>query len=497
MNGEREHLPSTQHPAPSPPLLDLRGIHKTFGPVRAVRGVDFGLTPGEVHALVGENGAGKTTLMHVAYGMIAPDAGSILVNGQLVTLNSPRDARAQRIGMVHQHFTSIGGLTVAENIALGVGKRRFGVGDPMAGGAYEQLKAGLPQRGLARDLTAGQRQRLEILKALATGAAILLLDEPTAVLAPPEVEELYALLRAFTGAGGAVALITHKLQEVLAASDRVTVLRQGEVALSGPTRHQTDRTLAEAMIGDAGVEIERFASLSVTARPPFSVTARQPSRVRARIGTVELEAGELVGVAAVEGNGQRELLRAIAGLDLFPDLHVTGPVAFVPEDRTTEGLIPEMSLTENVVLGLANDRRWARGARIDWKAARTRTSELIGEFDITAPGADAPVGALSGGNQQKIVLARALERQPALLVLENPTRGLDVRTTSEMHRRLRAAARSGVTVLVYSTDLDEVLELAERVLVLWKGEVREAPRGADRLRIGEMMLGLTPVSGER
>ena len=465
--------------------------------MRAVRGVDFALAPGEVHALVGENGAGKTTLMHVAFGMIAPDAGSILVNGRPVTLGSPRDARAHRIGMVHQHFTSIGGLTVEENIALGVGRWGSGAGELPAGTVHERLRAGLPPRGLARDLTVGQRQRLEILKALATGAVILLLDEPTAVLAPPEVEELYALLREFTAAGGAVALITHKLQEVLAASDRVTVLRQGEVVLSGSTRDQTDRTLAEAMIGGAGVEMGRSASLDVTTPSSLSVTGMPPSGVTARIGTLELEAGELVGVAAVEGNGQRELLRAIAGLGVFPNLQVTGPVAFVPEDRTTEGLIPEMSLTENVVLGLGKDRRWAHGRRLDWNAARTRTSQLIEEYEIIAPGPDVPVGALSGGNQQKLVLARALERQPALLVLENPARGLDVRTTSEMHRRLRAAARSGVTVIVYSTDLDEVLELAERVLVLWKGEVSEAPPDADRRRIGEMMLGVKGVNGEQ
>jgi simple sugar transport system ATP-binding protein len=430
--------------------------------------------------------------MHVAYGMVAPDAGSILVDGHLVSLGSPRDARRLGIGMVHQHFTSIGALSVRENIALGVGSWEAGRGERVSAGVYQRLNAGLHPLALVRDLSVGQQQRLEILKALATGARILLLDEPSAVLAPPEVDELFHLVREFVDAGGAVALITHKLQEVLAVSDQVTVLRRGVVTRSGATREQTDRSLAQAMIGDEGgakrearseaqAEIGRFASLSVTAR----------------IGAIELHAGELVGIAAVEGNGHRELLRAIAGLGAFPGVQVLGPVAFVPEDRTTEGLIPEMSITENVVLGLGDDPRWARGARLDWEAARRRAVELIEGFGIVAPGPDIPSRALSGGNQQKLMLARALERHPALLVLENPTRGLDVRTTTEMQGRLREAADAGVTVIVYSTDLDDVLEVTERRLVVWRREVREAPRGAGRRLIGEMMLGLTPVSGER
>ena len=497
MRGETEDHPSPQHPAPNAPLLKLRNIRKSFGSVRAVRGVDFELAPGEVHALVGENGAGKSTLMHVAYGMVTPEAGSIVVGGREVTLASPRDARSLGIGMVHQHFTSIGGLSVRENIALGIGRWVVGGGDTPSGGVYERLKAGLAPDARVDTLTVGQRQRLEILKALATGATILLLDEPTAVLAPPEVDELFALLREFVAAGGAVALITHKLQEVLAASDRVTVLRRGIVTLRGATREHTEQTLARAMIGEEAVaksegrsgheaDIGRFAPLSVTVR----------------IGRIELRAGELVGVAAVEGNGHRELLRAIAGLGSLPGVQVFGRVAFVPEDRTTEGLIPAMSITENVMLGLGDDPRWARKTRLDWGAARARTAELIAGFDILAPGPDALAGVLSGGNQQKLILARALDRHPALLVLENPTRGLDLRTTADMHGRLREAANAGTTVIIYSTDLDEVLELAQRVVVVWNGEARVAPSGADRRLVGEMMLGVeqrqrSTVNGQR
>ena len=491
MSGEREHqqpAPSTQHLLT--PLLELRGIRKSFGPVRAVRGADFSLAAGEVHALVGENGAGKSTLMHIAGGMVLPDAGTIHVDGREVRLHSPRDARELGIGMVHQHFTSIAGLTVGENLALAAGRL-----DGWTAGQIEaRLAEGIDLRSPVHSLSVAQRQRLEILKALATGARILLLDEPTALLTPAEVEELHGLIREFAGSGGAVALITHKLREVLGTSDRVTVLRRGIVTLRGATAEQTEQSLAQAMIGAEGVASseERVAKSE----------ERRGGESGVGIGEIELHAGELVGVAAVEGNGHRELLRAVSGLEEFPGVRVTGSVALVPEDRTAEGLIGELSLTENLVLGLGTDPRWARGARLDWSAARQRATELIEGFAIVAPGPDARAGTLSGGNQQKLLLARALERQPAVLVMENPTRGLDVRTTEEMHRRLRAAASAGVLVIVHSTDLDEVLALADRVLVVHRRQVAEAPQGADRRVVGEMMLGVEPrqrstVNGQR
>ena len=481
------------------PLLELRSIRKSFGLVRAVRGADFFLAAGEVHALVGENGAGKSTLMHIAAGMVRPDAGTIHIDGREVRLHSPRDARERGIGMVHQHFTSIAGLTVGENLALAVGRldpsRSSGGTGWTAGQLETRLAEGIDLRSPVHSLSVAQRQRLEILKALATGARILLLDEPTALLTPAEVEELHGLIRDFVASGGAVALITHKLREVLGTSDRVTVLRRGIVTLRGVTAEQTEQSLAQAMIGFEGVASSE--ERSGEQRDPFAALG-----VTVGIGEITLRAGELIGVAAVEGNGHRELLRAIGGLEESPGVRVTGSVAFVPEDRTAEGLIGELSLTENLVLGLGADPRWARGARLDWNAARQRTTELIEAFAIVAPGPDARAGTLSGGNQQKLLLARALERQPAVLVMENPTRGLDVRTTEEMHRRLRVAASAGVTVIVHSTDLDEVLTLAERVLVVHRKEVREAPRGADRRLVGEMMLGVEPrqrstVNGQR
>lgn len=464
------------------PALDLAGISKIFGSVQALRGADFVLAPGEVHALLGENGAGKSTLMHIADGMLRPDAGTIRINGQAVVLRSPRGARARGIGMVHQHFTSIGGLTVAENLALALGPA-----GPTPAPVPGRLREGLDPDALVEQLPVALRQRLEIVKALATGARALLLDEPTALLAPSEVEELLGFVREFVRDGGSVALITHKLPEVFAAADRVTVLRQGMVTHAGPLAGETEASLAAAMIGPA-----RASGEAKTAPAREGQRGGPTGRPAVRIGDLAIHRGELVGVVAVEGNGQRELLRAIAGLGgpAAGRVQVEGAVAFVPEDRTSEGLIPTLTVTQNVVLGLQDDPRWARGIRLDWQAARRCTRELIEQFDIRAAGPDAMAGTLSGGNQQKLILARALQRGPRVLVAENPTRGLDIRATEAVHRRLRDAAGRGVAIICYSTDLDEVLELAERIVVVHRGQVIEAPRAVGRRRVGDLMLGL-------
>jgi len=471
------------------PALALSGISKFYGSVQALRGADFVLAPGEVHALLGENGAGKSTLMHIAYGMTRPDGGTIRIRGRETVLRSPRDAQALGLGMVHQHFTSIGALTVAENIGLARGPRGGKTGrreDGMAGEVLSGLMEGLDPDAKVDGLSVALRQRLEIVKALGTGASILLLDEPSAVLAPSEVEELLALMRGFAEAGGSVALITHKLPEVFAAADRVTVLRHGVVTLTGSVAGQTEASLAEAMIGKGTGRREDGKTAS---REDGKAGGWDGSPV-VRIGSIDIRAGELVGIAAVEGNGQRELLRAIAGLASMPGVSASAPVAFIPEDRTTEGLIPELSIAENVVLGSSEDPRWARGVWLDWRAARAYAEELIRSFGIVATGPDTPAATLSGGNQQKVVLARALSRRPRVLVAENPTRGLDIRATGEVHERLREAARAGMAVIVYSTDLDEVLELAERVLVIHQARVSEAPPGAGRRLVGDMMLGV-------
>jgi simple sugar transport system ATP-binding protein len=308
------------------------------------------------------------------------------------------------------------------------------------------------------------------------------------------------MVRNFTASGGSAVLITHKLDEALLTGDRVTVLRQGAVTFSGPVAGQTVEALAYAMIGsDPGVPLTGREAVRRSeprlSRESIRLDALEVSResgygIALRRGSLSVRAGEIVGVAAVEGNGQRELLRAVAGriAPLRGKLQVAQPVGFIPEDRTSEGLIPGFSLTENVVLGLGNDGPWIHGGRIAWREAEARTAELIRDFDITAPGPGARAGALSGGNQQKLVVARELSRIPAVIVAENPTRGLDISAAAAIHLRLKSAAAAGAAILFYSADLDEVLHLADRVIVLTRGMISEAAAGATRSEIGAMML---------
>ncbi|HEX2251015.1 MAG TPA: ATP-binding cassette domain-containing protein, partial [Gemmatimonadales bacterium] len=330
---------------------------------------------------------------------------------------------------------------------------------------------------------------------------ILLLDEPTAMLAPAEAEELLDLIRRFASSGGSAVLITHKLDEAIRAADEVTVLRQGVVTASGPVAAQTTESLARAMIGP-GPDLPVFSRTGVRRALPapsadvrVRLDALEVSResgygIAVRHGVLTVHAGEIVGIAAVEGNGQRELLRAVAGriLPLRGRLEVTRPIGFIPEDRTSEGLIPELSVTENVALGMDGGVGWARPGWISWRKARTLTSELLREYDILAAGPDVKAGSLSGGNQQKLVVARELSRSPAVVVAENPTRGLDVGATAAIHARFRAACENGAAVLFHSNDLDEVLHLAHRVVVVSRGSLTEVPFDASRTEIGDLML---------
>lgn len=486
--------------------LAARGIGKRFGSVTALDDASLAVRAGEVHALLGENGAGKSTLTRILYGLDRPDRGTVLVDGTPCRFRSPVEARRAGIGMVHQHFTSVPAFTVAENIALARGvpapRWRDGVvwNDPLV----ERLHEGLADRAPVESLGVGAKQRLEILKAVVAGQRILLLDEPTAVLTPVEVQDLLDWIRAFARAGGAVVFITHKLDEVMAVAECVTVLRRGRVVLAGALGEPkfSAAGLARAMIGEEtareGVRTVpgRVEATSDAIPGPVVVEARElsvGSRFIRRTEAIDcasfmVRAGEIVGIAAQEGSGERELLHAVAGL-LPPrsgDLRVADPVALVPEDRSTEGVIPGMNLAENLLLGapdLGGPGQWIR-----WRDVEHRTEVVMQEFDVRAPGWEVPVETLSGGNQQKLVLARAMERHPRVLVVENPTRGLDLHATAAVHRRLRDAAREGVAVLVSSSDLDEVLELADRVLVVARGTVREA---VDRRpeSIGTMMLG--------
>ncbi|HQR17057.1 MAG TPA: ATP-binding cassette domain-containing protein [Gemmatimonadales bacterium] len=480
--------------------LSLQNITKSFSAVRALAGVDLVLRPGEVHAVLGENGAGKSTLMRIANGLLRPDAGTISVDGVTTRFRSARDARRRGIGMVHQHSTAVPALSVMENIALAAG---WPVAPAALRRRVEDLTARLslpldPSRP-ASHLSVALKQRLEIVKALASGARILLLDEPTAVLAPAEADELLGFVRGLARAGGAVVLITHKLDEALGVADRITVLRQGRVVRSALRPEFTAAELTTAMIGGevaVAPRVRKSTDWPVLIRCDALEVARE-SGTGLRQASFSVRGGELVAVAGIEGNGQRELLRAVAGLrrPFRGLLEVSRPVAFIPEDRSTEGLIPSLTLTENVVLGVGRAASWIVGRRVrrvDWPAARRRTAELLARFGVRAAGSEAPAGSLSGGNQQKLLVARALERRPRVLVAENPTRGLDLQAAADIHARLRAAAAAGAAVLVYSNDLDEVVELGDRVLVAFEGVVAEAPAGADRQAIGAMLLGQEP-----
>ena len=442
--------------------LRLQGIRKSFGTTSALDGVDLTLRPGTTHALLGENGAGKSTLMHIVAGLLQSDAGSIEIGGRA---GAPRDARAARragIGMVHQHFTSVAALTVWENIALAA---EWPLSDARvrAEALLMSRPTGLRAEARAGDLSVGLRLQLELAKALAGAPSILLLDEPTAVLTPPEVTALFRILRDFTAGGGSVLLVTHKLDEAVREADAITVLRRGAVTLdwdgaegaASPTRE----ALVDAMLGPAAL-----------ADAP-SLTRPLPGPVIARVGDLEICAGEIIGIAGVEGNGQRELLRSIPS------------IAYIPEDRTTEGLIPDFSLTENLALV-----PHVAGGWVPWSRRRERMTALIAEYGIKASGPDALVSSLSGGNQQKVVVARALEGGPVLIVAENPARGLDVGSAREVFTRLRAAAAAGAGVIFHSTDLDEVITWADRIAVMARGRLVFPPAGADRTTVGALMV---------
>jgi simple sugar transport system ATP-binding protein len=495
-----------------PPALALDGIVKRFGGTLALDGASLAVRRGSLHAVLGENGAGKTTLMRIAFGMLAPDAGTLALDGTPRRLASPADAIAAGIGMVHQHFTIVPAMTVAENVALG-GRGRYD-----AGAAAERVRRIGAQAGLALDpaaragdLSVAGQQRLEIVKALARDARLLVLDEPAAVLGPNEARELLGWLRRFVDGGATAVLITHKLRDALAFADEVTVLRRGRTVATAPAAGVDEAALTGWMLGPASdADGSALATLGAETREPAdaSIAARQAGGapraslrdvryVDARGVTVvrdasfEVHGGELVGIVGIEGSGQRELLRLLAGR-LAPTagtLAVPARIAFVPEDRHRDALLLDGSLTENLALRGAG----ARTGLVPWGALGRRTAALLDRFDVRAgpAGAGLPARALSGGNQQKFVVARELAGDdagpPELVVAENPTRGLDVRATVAVHARLREARSAGAAVVVYSSDLDEVLALADRVLVVYDGHVRPAP--TEREAVGRAMLG--------
>jgi simple sugar transport system ATP-binding protein len=474
----------------NPPALTLEHIDKWFGAVRALRDASLSIRRGTIHAVLGENGAGKTTLMRVAYGMATPDRGVVRVHGRVVRLRSPADAIERGIGMVHQHFTLVPTMTVAENLALGrrATLRSHEMGTVL-GGLVSAVGSSVDLNARVNDLSVMAQQRLELLKVLTRNAQTLILDEPTAVLAPAEADDLLRRLREFADAGRAVVLVTHKLREALRIADDVTVLRQGTISLASPVAEVNEGQLIEAMLG------RRPAGSSATTRRMTAgnvlITARDVSIVdsrglpRVRNATFEVHAGEIVGVAAVDGSGHGELLRAIAGRLAVTSgiLVLPTSVGFVPGDRHRDGLVLTMSLVENYLLKGAGTMRGI----IKWRDATSIAREIVRNFGVRVDGVGATAMTLSGGNQQRFIIGRELYGTPAALVAENPTRGLDIQASLEVRHRLLEARSNGVAIVFHSADLDEILAISDRVLVVYNGSVREVVPDADL--VGRAMLG--------
>jgi len=500
-------------------MIELRNITKRFGAVLANDRVSVKVAPGTIHAIVGENGAGKSTAMRIAYGFYTADGGEILINGQVQEIRTPHDAIAQGIGMVHQHFMLVEPMTVAENIVLG--------SEPGSAVSLDLKKAADEIRKLSNEfkltvdpnttvenLSVGQQQRVELLKALYRHAEILILDEPTAVLTPQEVEEFFAILRGMREQGKTIIIITHKLSEVLAISDNVTVMRDGKVVGDVKTSETNAAELARMMVGrEVLLRVEKpdaKAGAPVLSTSGLTVTGRSDAK---KLDDVSFQvcAGEIVGIAGVEGNGQTELIEALAGL--IPGSHISGKmnfegrditnlnarqrkelgIAHVPEDRHRRGLLLDFSLAENTILGVHYRRPAvsAGGILLDQKGIQRRTEQVIRDFDVRPPNPALPARALSGGNQQKLIIGREFELPPKLLLVSQPTRGVDIGAIEFIHRKIVELRDAGCAVLLVSAELEEVTALSDRLLVVHNGEIvgEVDPKKTSNEEIGLMMTG--------
>jgi ABC-type uncharacterized transport system ATPase subunit len=491
----------------TPPLVVMRGVTKRFPGVVANDDVSLELRAGEVHAVVGENGAGKSTLMRVLYGIYPADGGSVEVRGQEVRIHSPRDAIAHGIGMVHQHFVLVDPFTVAENVILGQEGSQILHPDEANRRVAELADTygfQIDPSARVEQLSVGEEQRVEILKALYRGVDVLILDEPTAVLTPAETSALFANLRRLRETGKTIVFISHKLDEVLEIADRITVLRRGKVVGETTPAETSKAKLAEMMVGRP-VLFRLEKPKTEIGEAVLQLEGLRGGRLRGL--DLEVRAGEIVGVAGVEGNGQRDLADAIMGLQPLEEGHIlldgreltaisTGEirnagVAFIPEDRQDQGLVLDMSLWENAVLGRQDDEDFSRrGGILLIKRIRQLAVRLLQEFDIRARGIETSARTLSGGNQQKLILARELETDPRLLLAAQPTRGLDVGAIEFVWSEILEQKAAGRAVLLISAELDEIYALSDRIVTLYEGRITgEYPPDAPAEEVGRGMLG--------
>jgi general nucleoside transport system ATP-binding protein len=501
------------------PFVQMKSIRKIFGNTRALDDVSLELGTGEVHALLGENGAGKTTLMNVLFGLYEPDGGEILVQGRETKINGPKEAISLGIFMVHQHFRLIGNFTALENIMLNAARGTlldYGTAEKLAKEASSTYGLQVDLNAKIKQLPVGEQQRVELLKALSTHPKLLILDEPTSSLTPHEADSVLETIRKFAGQGLGVVFITHKIREVFAASDRITVLQQGKVVGRFRSKDVTEKELIELMMGtqEPPREILRqeVAAFEPSPRGPMlqvkdiSVIGAQKERALRGV-SFSISRGEILGVAGVSGNGQRELAEAVTGAikiqsgkvifdgrdvtNTSPNKMLESGLGYIPEDRVADGLLPTMSVAENVFLGHENESPFRHGLLIDYKQAVAETMRVISSYSVKAEGPQAHAMTLSGGNLQKVLVARALLKTPKLLVAHDPTRGLDIKATRFVMQQLLAQRAAGAAILLISEDLDELISISDRICAIYKGEIMGfvERKAFDKYEIGYMMAG--------